>query len=628
MLRTSMRAPASLPPGASCPPPAVDRAPRILIVDGPSNLMHALGGMFATTGFVGSACAPTDDIGSALRDREVDLLIIDMQLADFGAFALCGDLRSSDAGRLVPILLMSSRTSEEPLVARGLLCGADDCFASDLSEQRVAEVQARIRVQLRNRRERNLLSRVRKERDNYRKAADVDTLTGLGNRRSLEANLRSLVQQNRAFAVLFVDADHFKSINDTFGHAAGDGVLRSLAECIRGSIRPGDTCARYGGEEFVVTAMGVNGAQANALAEQLRAAVGVCDFRLEGRKVTISVGVAVFDPTNPDADIEALCDRADEALYAAKELGRNRVRLAAAVHETPRERPRVSGISISAVRDRDSAPGAVEAELVRALGGGRAGLPLLPAAAAEALRLAEDPRTNMSNIAQLVDRDPPLAARFVALASSAVYSRGARILSTQAALVRVGLAASRDLMLQVVYERSSVDLPHYQEEVARSFEHSVRTAIAAGRIAREHGRPHEYAYLCGLLHDIGEARVYRVLAHMPKPPSGELASQLCARHHQHAGAEIARSWKLPPVVVEACAQHHEHSASLGPGVRVVRAAEATLRVLEGRATIAAEVPILASAGVQPERVTSILRDLEVAFAPSRDAAEEGGTSPR
>jgi putative nucleotidyltransferase with HDIG domain len=245
-------------------------------------------------------------------------------------------------------------------------------------------------------------------------------------------------------------------------------------------------------------------------------------------------------------------------------------------------------------------------------------LPLLPAAAAEALRLAEDPRTNMSNIAQLVDRDPPLAARFVALASSAAYSRGARVVSTQAALVRIGLAMSRDLLLQVVYERSNAELPIYQAEVARSFEHSVRTAIAARLLARERGRAHEHAYLCGLLHDIGEARIYRILAQLPDPPTAKLAGELAARHHERAGAEIARTWRLPPDIVDACARHHDRSDNVSPNVRVVRAAEALLRVLDGSSAVPEEMPALTGAGIGLERVDGLVRDLEAAVAPPPD----------
>jgi diguanylate cyclase (GGDEF)-like protein/putative nucleotidyltransferase with HDIG domain len=598
------------------PTPILESPPKIVIVDGPSQLMRCVGPLLSAAGLLTEVRTSVDDVLRAVEGAEADLLVIDMHLPDSAGFQLCGQLRATDAGRLIPILLLSPAAADESLIVRGLHCGADDCFAGVLSESRVAELQARIRVQLRNRRERDRLSRVRKERDSYRREAVVDTLTGLANRRSIGAALDHLTKAADPFGVLFLDVDHFKTVNDTFGHAVGDHVLKSLAECIRSAMRTGDTCGRWGGEEFVLAAPDVGVSGACALGETLRLAVQSLEVPALRKRITVSIGVAAFDPENPDADAEGICRRADEALYQAKRLGRNRVQLAAPVDIARSPGTRVSGISTTTARQSKAQIDAVEGQLLRALGGGGAGLPLLPAAAAEALRLAEDPRTNMSNIAQLVERDPPLAARFVALASSAAYSRGARVVSTQAALVRIGLAMSRDLLLQVVYERSNAELPHYQAEVARSFEHSVRTAVAMRCIARERGRAHEYGYLCGLLHDIGEARIYRILAHMPDPPSPEVAAEIVARHHERAGAEIARTWRLPHEIVDACARHHDRGENLAPNVRLVRAAEALLRVIEGSARVEAETPLLAAAGIGAERAAGLLRELEEVFAPA------------
>ncbi len=587
--------------------------------------MRALDPMFQAAGFSVSVHTLAADIRRCVENGEVDLLLIDMNLPDMAAFELCGELRSTDADRQTPIMLLSAEAAQETLVVRALLCGADDCFAGILAEQRSAELQARIRVQLRNRRERNRLSRVRKERDDYRREAVVDTLTGLPNRRSLGGALERMVARGRPFGVLFVDVDHFKSINDGFGHAIGDEVLRVLAQCIRRTMRPGDTCGRYGGEEFVVVAAGADVARAGALAETLRASVQELAVPGLSRKISVSIGVAVFDPQGADASVETVCKRADLALYEAKRLGRNRVQLAADTGGAPVARS-VSGISPTTVVRPPEAE-IVEAQLVSALATGRAGLPLLPAAAAEALRLAEDPRTNMSNIAHLVDRDPPLAARFVALASSAAYSRGARIVTTQAALVRIGLASSRDLLLQVVYERSNAELPYYQSEVARSFSHSLETAIAAKIVDREYGRPHGYAYLCGLLHDIGEARIYRILAHMPEPPSPEIAARIAERHHQSAGADIARAWRLPPDIASACALHHALTDNLPTGARIVRAAESLLRLREGASKVEREMPILAATGVRPERIAMLLSDLEAQLAPPAEGGPGAEAEP-
>ena len=114
--------------------------------------------------------------------------------------------------------------------------------------------------------------------------------------------------------VALLDIDHFKSINDSFGHESGDAVLRQVAEALAGAIRPTDVVGRWGGEEFVVAAKGLNSELAGELVERLRSAVTAAD-------VTASVGWTLWDPTN-ESWAEAL-DRADVALYGAKESGRN-----------------------------------------------------------------------------------------------------------------------------------------------------------------------------------------------------------------------------------------------------------------------------------------------------------------
>jgi putative nucleotidyltransferase with HDIG domain len=214
----------------------------------------------------------------------------------------------------------------------------------------------------------------------------------------------------------------------------------------------------------------------------------------------------------------------------------------------------------------------------------------------------------MAHIAKLVDRDPPLAARLVATASSVIYSRGVRVTSTQAALVRIGLATARDLLLQAAYERSTTDLTVYQAEVARSFEHSVKTAIAARLVARELRVPHEDAYLFGLLHDIGEARVYRILAKLPGAPhSRALVQDLVMRHHAQAGADVAKAWNLPAAIADVCTHHHDDVEKVSVPARIVIAAEALVRPLEGLASPAdGEVRVLERLGIGAERAAALL----------------------
>src|SRR5688500_3295668 len=159
----------------------------------------------------------------------------------------------------------------------------------------------------------------------------------------------------------------------------------------------------------------------------------------------------------------------------------------------------------------DSALPELERELVRRLKTGRAALPVLPAVAQSAIRLANDPDVRISELASLVNTDPPIAARLMSLANSVIYFRGWVTSSTQSAIVRLGLASTRDLLFQVVYATTSGGLERHQAAVQASFRRSVIAAHAARVISRELSIGSEYDYMSGLLHDIGEARVYRIL---------------------------------------------------------------------------------------------------------------------
>ncbi len=162
------------------------------------------------------------------------------------------------------------------------------------------------------------------------RSASTDCLTGALNRRSLDNRLDSewsfARRHGTDLSVVMLDIDHFKRVNDTYGHAAGDEVLRTLAHYIRKVIRVEDLFGRYGGEEFVVLVRGVGHVGAVQMAERVRAMIQGLDLRFSGDRipVTASFGVATIRH-DPSETAERLVDRADRCLYEAKGLGRNRV---------------------------------------------------------------------------------------------------------------------------------------------------------------------------------------------------------------------------------------------------------------------------------------------------------------
>jgi diguanylate cyclase (GGDEF)-like protein len=170
----------------------------------------------------------------------------------------------------------------------------------------------------------------RKQADHYREIATTDFLTGLLSRRRFvelaEAAWRQAAADGGQFALMMVDIDHFKLINDLHGHPAGDKVLAAVAARLREHLRHGDLIGRYGGEEFVALVSGESTQAWLRIAERFRSAVAQAPFEIDAHQlgVTISVGLATFVATS-QCSFPELVERADEALYAAKRFGRDQV---------------------------------------------------------------------------------------------------------------------------------------------------------------------------------------------------------------------------------------------------------------------------------------------------------------
>jgi diguanylate cyclase (GGDEF)-like protein/putative nucleotidyltransferase with HDIG domain len=535
------------------------------------------------------------------------------------------------------------------------LAGADDFLTLD---GRPLELRARIRVQLRNRRDREILVRVQVERDALRREARLDPLTGVLNRRSFESTLFSQLALREPFALMFLDVDHFKSVNDKFGHDVGDVVLQAVADRMRRSVRDGDTCARFGGEEFVILARTVTSDLAIQVADRHRRAIEALLFpQLLGRQVTVSIGVAVFDPAQPDPSPEALVARADHAVYEAKRAGRNRVVLASPNpaaeleevlsptsitrasaaplgqsnansgasapppwSEEPKTLVRGSAIDVkdntgtertAILSSPPNSKSPLETHLLTQLAKTRIAVPVLPDIATEALRMANDPKVGAAELAKIVDRSPQVGGRFISLANSAFYGRGAKMLSTHAAIVRLGLGGTRDLILQIVYEQSSSGLPRYHEQVARSLQRSVLAAITARTVCWELRQRYDHAYLAGLLHDIGESRIYRILADLPIPPEGTAAvEELVRRYHARAGAEVIAAWNLPADIAETCAMHHESDENPSLHVKVTMISDRLVEIVQAPSSngvSSSDLDRLAKLGIAEGRALALIQ---------------------
>jgi diguanylate cyclase (GGDEF)-like protein len=169
-------------------------------------------------------------------------------------------------------------------------------------------------------------------REELRLQASTDALTGVANRRSLMNRLseefaHARRHPERHFAVLAVDIDHFKLVNDNWGHAAGDAALVHVARLMQRQTRPSDLLGRSGGEEFMVLLRDTDAVAAEALAERLRTAIARSVLRHAGGRLRLTVSIGVAERRSGDTNLDAVLARADRALYAAKHAGRNQVRL-------------------------------------------------------------------------------------------------------------------------------------------------------------------------------------------------------------------------------------------------------------------------------------------------------------
>ena len=257
----------------------------------------------------------------AVRAR-ADLLIVNIAAKAFDGLRLAAQLRSDEATRHVPILAVFD-PGERARALKALEIGVNDLIAKPVDPE---ELSARARTLIRQKRYTDFL---RNNLDNSLELAVTDPLTGLHNRRYMSGQLSALVRRathgGEPVAALLVDIDHFKRINDSFGHDIGDEVLREFAVRLATNVRAIDLPCRAGGEEFVVIMPDTSLDAAERVAERLRLHVSGSPFRVsrveELLQVTISIGVAA---TLGEGDTpEALLKRADEAVYEAKAKGRN-----------------------------------------------------------------------------------------------------------------------------------------------------------------------------------------------------------------------------------------------------------------------------------------------------------------
>jgi two-component system, cell cycle response regulator len=303
--------------------PSVSGA-RALVVDDWDLSAQTVQEALSRDGIVAGRARSGDEAMSLAAATPFDLIVLSLSLIEEDPLKLASLLRATDATHEIPMLLIAEPEERERIL-RGFDLGANDWLVLPVDEN---ELRARARNQIRRK---FYQDRLRADLGSALEMALIDPLTGLYNQRYLMRHLRGLLEggKTREIAVLMIDVDHFKVVNDEYGHAAGDKALRAIADTLRVTTRVFDSLARYGGEEFVVVMPGGGVEDATQAAERIRAAVEAIPFEVDssvGYRLTVSIGVACRNDMSVTPEV--LLHAADNALYAAKRGGRNRMEIA------------------------------------------------------------------------------------------------------------------------------------------------------------------------------------------------------------------------------------------------------------------------------------------------------------
>lgn len=310
-----------MPSNASAPP----SLPLILIAEDERITREGLAGLLHNAGFRVEAVNDGQDAVDRVARGDVSLVLLDINMPRLSGLEACRLLKAMEPEVFLPVVLCTVQTDVDSRI-KGMQLGADDYVCKPFDER---ELLARVNAMLRIKAQ---WDAVRDARAHLENLATHDELTGLKNYRYLNARLLEEWKRAERFheplAALMFDVDHFKDLNDTYGHAFGDAALKAFAAKLRHGVRDIDVVARYGGDEFLVLLPNTHLAGALTVAERLWRDVTCTIVGDAGsdacETLCCSIGVAVY-PSPSVKDKDTLLKAVDEALYAAKREGRNRI---------------------------------------------------------------------------------------------------------------------------------------------------------------------------------------------------------------------------------------------------------------------------------------------------------------
>ena len=307
----------------------VDTA-HILVVDDHEDNIEVLRARLEAWGYVTSTAMSGSEALALVNNTPPDLILLDVMMPEISGIEVARAIKGNPNLPFIPIIMQTALDSTENKV-EGLEAGADDYITKPID---FAELKARLRSMLRIKRLQEALEERERElveiNEKLRFMSQTDALTGLDNRRHLNERIEEMfahaLRLEEPFALVMCDLDKFKSVNDTYGHQAGDEVLKQFAAILKEEAREIDRVGRYGGEEFMLLLPGATIEAAAHFAERVRNRVEHHTFTFPGGTLTrtVSFGVSGW-PHAKVSECDGLVRTADDALYVAKETGRNRV---------------------------------------------------------------------------------------------------------------------------------------------------------------------------------------------------------------------------------------------------------------------------------------------------------------
>ncbi|HUL58460.1 MAG TPA: diguanylate cyclase [Anaeromyxobacteraceae bacterium] len=304
---------------------------RILVVDDSRSQLEWLVQVLDRDGYEVLSAANGGDAIKKVKTGAPDLVLLDKVLPDMDGLEVLRIIKARPVEQFVPVIILSAKSDLDSKVA-GLKIGADDYLAKPFAEAEIlARAAAMLRIKHLQDELRDAHRTLQAQKKQLQEQSLTDALTGLRNRRFFDERLQEEFHRAQRYSdpvsLMMIDLDHFKLVNDRWGHPTGDAVLHETAAEIRASLRDPDICARYGGEEFAVILPKTHLAGALAVAERVwRALAAKANRAPDGGevRVTASIGIA-FYPSKDITTAELLLRFADEAMYRAKSAGRNTI---------------------------------------------------------------------------------------------------------------------------------------------------------------------------------------------------------------------------------------------------------------------------------------------------------------